>query len=633
MISNELIIYLNELNNKSKFIAKLSDRGGYITFSNSGQRGSIKYFTLGLDSFIEIFKDILEKHELFYSHNNYVESEWRDLGGEYFNDDAANAISTVQTKPLFTTLSKLLFWANKKDVNDFSDNNIDLEKQNVEKTIEKLESLAQQYLPKSLGEVSPKNQKSKVLFSTKDFNNFAFKSFKLLIEKYGFEKVTKDKGLKESTINEVKYQGVKLKESFGSNNLIGIFQEEQNKESLKSSGIPRYFDENLNIEEHPYSYFTTQWADTTADGLTFKSLEKFISEITKEKLKIVKNGDNYSLIEYENQNASIVQKIYYGAPGTGKSHKIETIIKDIPEDQKERVTFHPEYDYSSFVGGYRPSSETNEDGTTGDVKYKFVPQVFTKIYVEAWKNPYKDYYLAIEEINRGNCAEIFGDLFQLLDRNSNYSISPSNELREYLEKVLNNEEWGKGIADGKMKLPSNLHILASMNTSDQSLFPMDSAFKRRWSWEYIPIWYEEFNDDRTETNEPTRNLSFDYQVKIDDQSSFKWIEFIESVNKLIKGNRNLGSDKCIGNYFIKPIDGKEIKLEEFINKAVFYLWVDVFKDEEESIFSSIEEGTSYEDFFPVNTNGKEKLIKLLSENILDIKIIKPEITPIEEETE
>ncbi|OOV19724.1 McrB family protein [Flavobacterium sp. LM4] len=309
--------------------------------------------------------------------------------------------------------------------------------------------------------------------------------------------------------------------------------------------------------------------------------------------------NSLDISENEKKPVKILQKIFYGAPGTGKSHKIETILEDIPEDQKERITFHPEYDYSCFVGGYKPSSDKNADGTTGDIKYEFVPQVFTKIYIDAWKNPNKDYFLVIEEINRGNCAEIFGDLFQLLDRNSNYSISPSKELKDHLENKLTDPEEKQGIENGKMKLPANLHVLASMNTSDQSLFPMDSAFKRRWSWEYIPICYDDIPE----------NESFKYIVNIDEITYFEWIDFIKNVNRFIKNNPNLGMDKCIGNYFIKS-ETKTITLNEFVNKVIFYLWNDVFKDEDssESIF---EKGTCYEDFFPLNTNAKDQILKIL----------------------
>ncbi|MDA8595224.1 AAA family ATPase [Flavobacteriaceae bacterium] len=308
-------------------------------------------------------------------------------------------------------------------------------------------------------------------------------------------------------------------------------------------------------------------------------------------IKTVETEDETDLADVE-----ILNKIYYGAPGTGKSHKVNDLLQG-KEERTERVTFHPEYDYASFIGGFKPITEVDADSGKEEIKYKFVPQTFTNIYVDAWNNKDNEYYLVIEEINRGNCAEIFGDIFQLLDRNPDYNITPSNELKQHLVKKLTSVDGIKGIENGKMKLPSNLNILATMNTSDQSLFPMDSAFKRRWDWEYIPINYEKSEE----------NPSSNYQVVVSDSISFSWLEFIEKVNTIIKENPNLGMDKCIGNYFIKAKDNI-ITLEVFINKAIFYLWNDVFKDEDNHIF---EEGTFYEDFFPISTKGKEKVLKTL----------------------
>lgn len=286
---------------------------------------------------------------------------------------------------------------------------------------------------------------------------------------------------------------------------------------------------------------------------------------------------------------SVKQIIYYGAPGTGKSFKVSELVKN-KEQRTERTTFHPEYDYASFVGGYRPKM----NGT--DIMYEFVPQVFTKIYIHAWNDLSRDYYLIIEEINRGNCAEIFGDIFQLLDRKKEYTISPSDELKEYLSDKFTGNPF---IDNSKLLLPPNLNILATMNTSDQSLFPMDSAFKRRWDWEYIPIDYVVGSNNR----------SSDFVVRLNQTESFKWIEFISAVNDIIKTNENLGMDKCIGNYFINPT-GTEITLKELVNKAMFYLWNDVFKDEieDQNIFKN---ATTYEDFFPIQTEGVNKIKEIL----------------------
>jgi hypothetical protein len=319
-------------------------------------------------------------------------------------------------------------------------------------------------------------------------------------------------------------------------------------------------------------------------------------------------SDFVSIVSLEVKNSTPIKAgeniIFYGAPGTGKSFRIQELIGDVPEEFKERVTFHPEYDHSSFIGGYRPVSE-------GDiVKYKFVPQIFTDIYIKSWKDLDRVYYLIIEEINRGNCAEIFGILFQLLDRKANYSITPPKDLKEYLEKALSGND---GIKDGKMCLPPNLHIYATMNTSDQSLFPMDSAFKRRWAWEYMPICYEERTEDGR------INDSYYYKVMFTDGAFFEWVHFIKAVNLIIRSNPNLGLDKCLGNYFIQATDSV-ISINEFINKVLFYLWMDVFKDEEISIFQN---GLSYEDFFPIATNGKNNLILLL--NSLSLDLIKPNV--------
>jgi len=303
------------------------------------------------------------------------------------------------------------------------------------------------------------------------------------------------------------------------------------------------------------------------------------------------DGDKVILLNSKPKNT-----IYYGAPGTGKSHVVNDITKTYEQKGRvERVTFHPEYDYASFVGSYKPTMHKD------DIRYEFVPQAFTNIYINAWNDLNNDYYLIIEEINRGNCSEIFGDIFQILDRTNDYKITPSKELKEYLDGQLNENP---NIDSGKLLLPPNLSILATMNTSDQSLFPMDSAFKRRWDWEYVPINYE-FSES---------NNSAKFKVKLSESESFSWLEFIQSVNTLIKSNDNLGVDKCLGNYFIKP-DSDAISLNTFINKAIFYLWNDVFKDEmeEQNIFK---DKTTYEDFFPIEENGLNKVKEVL--DILEV---------------
>lgn len=263
------------------------------------------------------------------------------------------------------------------------------------------------------------------------------------------------------------------------------------------------------------------------------------------------------------------QIIYFGAPGTGKSHKVREIIgEETNLPNVFRTTFHPDTDYASFVGCYKPSmrpttsAEKTLTGKDEEIVYTFVPQVFTDAYVYAYKHPAETTYLVLEEINRGNCAQIFGDLFQLLDRKdgvSEYKIKADNDLAKYLVAQLGEES--EGIKDGKLCLPANLSILATMNTSDQSLFPMDSAFKRRWEWEYVPINYS------------ADILSGSFDITIGEKV-YSWVEFIQSVNKHIF-DLTQSEDKQMGNFFIKH----SVDESEFKSKVMFYLWYEVLRDE------------------------------------------------------
>ena len=264
-----------------------------------------------------------------------------------------------------------------------------------------------------------------------------------------------------------------------------------------------------------------------------------------------------------------LQQIYFGTPGSGKSWTIkrqyemrkegENYVED--KEKKKRVfrtTFHPDTDYASFVGCYKPAKDEDDNKK---IVYKFVPQTFTDVYVAAWNDLEHPYYLIIEEINRGNCAQIFGDLFQLLDRNkdgySEYPIKADRDMRDYLEKELLKDS--EGVRDGKICLPPNLSIIASMNTSDQSLFPMDSAFKRRWNWEYVPIDYE---------NPESGTFTF----TIGDET-YNWHQFLKAVNRKIKKVTS-SEDKQMGNFFIKS----SVDEKEFCDKVMFYLWSEVGKD-------------------------------------------------------
>lgn len=256
-------------------------------------------------------------------------------------------------------------------------------------------------------------------------------------------------------------------------------------------------------------------------------------------------------------NISYLQCIYFGTPGSGKSYKVDKeILGNVDKKHIFRTTFHPDTDYASFVGTYKPVMND-----THEIEYKFVPQVFAKAYVNAWNDKNHAYFLVIEEINRGNCAQIFGDLFQLLDRSkdgmSEYPIDADEDLCKYLEAELKGEGLD-GIMNGKLCLPSNLSIIATMNTSDQSLFPMDSAFKRRWDWEFVPSCSDGNNDF---------NLMFG-------EKSYKWHDFLNVVNERIKSATD-SEDKQLGAYFIKG----DVNAKQFKSKIMFYLWCEICKEE------------------------------------------------------
>ena len=237
-----------------------------------------------------------------------------------------------------------------------------------------------------------------------------------------------------------------------------------------------------------------------------------------------------------------------------------------------RTTFHPDYDYAQFVGAYKPKKDGEK------ITYSFVPQVFAKAYAAAWRlqlsdDANKNVFLVIEEINRGNCAQIFGDIFQLLDRDgdgfSQYSIDADCDFAEWLETDEKGlkfvwDKYKETVGEGKLKLPPNLNILATMNTSDQSLFPMDSAFKRRFDWEYVPISF----DGKDAAN---------FQIDVDG-TQYSWQKFVETVNEKIL-TLTESEDKQLGEFFIKPDSGNVISKDRFLGKVMFYLWNEVCKDE------------------------------------------------------
>ena len=347
--------------------------------------------------------------------------------------------------------------------------------------------------------------------------------------------------------------------------------------------------------------------------------------------------DGLEEVAEQKKEIKCLQQIYYGAPGTGKSFEVKDTTKRY---STIRTTFHPDSDYSTFVGAYKPvMEETPVYGAQGvevakekRITYSYVKQAFLKAYLGAWQKYAKGgetaelQFLVIEEINRGNCAQIFGDLFQLLDRSDNgfstYPIEADSDLQNEIKKAFAEggeyaiengldvddavdgytSNYGETLSDdiknGRVLiLPNNLYIWATMNTSDQSLFPIDSAFKRRWDWRYVKI----------------ADAGKGWKIKCGTEYC-DWWTFVEEINKKI-AKETSSDDKKLGYFFCKPDkNGNTISEDKFVGKVLFYLWNDVFKDGDTSLFKVGEytEEATFEAFYnDDNTVNIEAIRKFL----------------------
>jgi len=283
--------------------------------------------------------------------------------------------------------------------------------------------------------------------------------------------------------------------------------------------------------------------------------------------------------------------IYFGSPGSGKSFKAKN---DAANGVIYTTLFHPEYTYSDFLGSYRPviGHEIDQpyiEGYDGieiakPVNYfEFVPGPLINALSWAYENPGLQVFLLIDELNRGECASIFGDIFQLLDRDSIGTSEYGLTLRAELKKYFLNRGVDFDIkGDGKLYFPSNFSLIATINTSDQSLYPIDAAFKRRWEWVFCPI-----NFDILNLIYPNSEI-----ILHDGRKDWFWIKLLVEINKRIILNNM--EDKQIGPWFIKPEDDLKINYKTFLNKCLFYLWHDVFKDDQSSSDSPfrLEDGIS-----------------------------------------
>lgn len=449
------------------------------------------------------------------------------------------------------------------------------------------------------------------LIINKKLTEFSLSTLVLLIKEFGDEFIKNKIEKFDTKVGEFKHTGYKIPTYFGSVRVFGAFESRDVfQELLDSKERTRYHSLNLNILNAPNIYFSTEieFNNTKkSSNLYFGDFKNFIEDYSIGKYSIKKIEESYLLYELIPSDFHCKQKIYFGSPGTGKSR----LIKQKVGNGWPRITFHPELDYHGFVGSYKPTMKPSIGGrSTEEISYEYVPEAFIKAYCKAWKTD-TTYYLIIEEINRGNCAQIFGDIFQLLDRGedgySEYPIECSPDIQRFLEKEFESDferrlEYAKktGVTDfSKMVLPNNLSVLATMNTSDQSLFPMDSAFKRRWDWQYVPINYAD-----AET----------FDIDLGNNKIYNWGRFIRAINELIKEHTK-SEDKQLGNRFVSSPTGK-ITGEQFVSKVVFYLWSEIYKEEQGTgdtiFFSADKTEITFSDFFldgKVNLDTTQKFIQ------------------------
>ncbi len=302
--------------------------------------------------------------------------------------------------------------------------------------------------------------------------------------------------------------------------------------------------------------------------------------------RIIEDSDTVveNLKEIDNTNRVIggTNVIYYGAPGCGKSYKVKNIC------EKEgfnyiRTTFYSDYTNGEFVGLVVPKVDKK-----GKISYEIEPGYFTKILFDAMTNPTQKYCLVIEEINRGNASAIFGDIFQLLDRNKEDGSSEFEISNDLIKQYFNSK--GYKLENDKVRIPSNLWIIATMNTSDQNVYILDTAFKRRWKLKKISNRFDE-------NNEYDKKIG---AMLIPGSDNITWKKFIETINEAIFDKNAYGvnaEDKQIGKYFVGTedlvnIDGTnefynnmdDVK-KAFAEKVLMYLWDDVAKLNKEAWFN------------------------------------------------
>lgn len=543
-----LELFLGQL--ETNYPLRINNTDNCLIIANSGRRGETKEFLLSFSSIISSLNDIKTNIDRYTS--EYNESIWRE-SANLFSDNLTKSLCGVQTRPFFETINKLIAWANKIN---YTEGIISLTKQNIDKTIDALTNYFTQikYLCIPLVQNNEDNSLLSILskrlkecnqqYGTYGIHYFGLKYAKILTE----AKINKHKLLQDADLSDT-------------------------------------YERELSKCQKVYEIATERGEVINRLCLNqgFIDLERYSSTIS---------------------NTQPSQIIYYGVPGSGKSHKIDEITKGVPDEQKMRVVFHPEYTNADFVGQIVPRVD---DG----VDYRFKAGPFSRILKRAYQNIDKPFCLIIEEINRGNASAIFGDLFQLLDRDesgySKYSVE-NLDINSYIrskDNLYNDKEVPSTVKVGdtewteitSIRLPPNLSLYATMNTSDQNVFALDNAFQRRWDMELVENnWDVKPNEKNNDKMIAKKNEQKDAVIEVQNQK-IKWGDFQQTINSFIgeKSNEsNLSSmeDKRLGCWFVKACEYESENKEKkfgisknvFANKVLKYLWDDAFKFSRQEVF-------------------------------------------------
>lgn len=452
----------------SKFTAELIENGGHINFSNSGQRGAKKYFTLSLHSFLTCLENIKTNLPRFRGHENYVEQEWRDLGSEFYTDGPANAQSTVQTKPQFVTLSKIIMWGSSPNADHIDpESSISLDEKHIDATIIKLKALITEFTPK------PKTPTT--IESIKDANK-SIREFALYVFDFFFGKDWKEVidncVVKDSTINEVKFKSLDF-ESF--NRVIGQFDSPQTKNDLTSSKTIRYFEKEIFNDGTNYYYFTTQWNGSGSYALSFKNLKAYF-ESKYPNFRLKYRDGKYELIELLSVEAepfdvtkfkeslenaglyfedelitrfisSLVTKSFVlltGLSGSGKTKIAQAFAQWICQDESQFkiVPVGADWINREPLLGYTNALNTEE--------YLIPHSGVVDIILNANSNQEMPHFIILDEMNLSHVERYFADFLSVMESNDTFKLHNGT-----CTNVPSELSW-----------PSNLFVIGTVNIDE-----------------------------------------------------------------------------------------------------------------------------------------------------------------------